>query len=31
IRENRDRYGFGYITVLEPDLEAFAPVIAQLR
>ncbi|NUP28310.1 MAG: TIGR03621 family F420-dependent LLM class oxidoreductase [Nocardia sp.] len=31
IRENRERYGFGYITVLEPDLEAFAPVIAQLR
>lgn len=31
IRANRDRYGFDYITVLESDLETFAPVIEQLR
>jgi hypothetical protein len=28
---NRDRYGFSYITVHEPYLEAFAPVIEHLR
>jgi probable F420-dependent oxidoreductase len=28
---NRDRYGFSYITVHEPYLEAFAPVIEYLR
>ena len=28
---NRDRYGFSYITVHEPYLEAFAPVIECLR
>ncbi|MGI5217895.1 TIGR03621 family F420-dependent LLM class oxidoreductase [Nocardia sp. CA-290969] len=31
LRANRERFGFGYITVLEPDLEAFAEVIAELR
>ncbi|MFD4401337.1 TIGR03621 family F420-dependent LLM class oxidoreductase [Nocardia sp. NPDC058499] len=31
LRVNRDRFGFGYITVLEPDLETFAPVIAECR
>jgi probable F420-dependent oxidoreductase len=27
----RERYGFSYLTVLEPYLEAFAPVVAELR
>ncbi|MEU2285218.1 LLM class F420-dependent oxidoreductase [Streptomyces sp. NPDC013178] len=27
----RERYGFSYLTVLEPYIEAFAPVIARLR
>jgi hypothetical protein len=27
----RERYGFSYLTVLEPYLEAFAPVVAALR
>lgn len=27
----RDRHGFSYLTVLEPHLEAFAPVVAELR
>ncbi|MFF3500727.1 LLM class F420-dependent oxidoreductase [Streptomyces sp. NPDC003247] len=27
----RERYGFSYLTVLEPYVEAFAPVIAELR
>ncbi len=27
----RERYGFTYLTVLEPYMEAFAPVMAQLR
>ncbi|MFI6622406.1 LLM class F420-dependent oxidoreductase [Streptomyces sp. NPDC050528] len=27
----RDRYGFSYLTVLEPYMEAFAPVMAALR
>ncbi|MGH3389165.1 MAG: LLM class F420-dependent oxidoreductase [Actinomadura sp.] len=31
LRERRELYGFSYITVLEPSLEAFAPVISLLR
>jgi probable F420-dependent oxidoreductase len=31
LARNRDRYGFSYITVHEPYLEAFAPVIEHLR
>ncbi|MFI1460186.1 TIGR03621 family F420-dependent LLM class oxidoreductase [Nocardia carnea] len=31
LRANRERFGFGYVTVLEPDLETFAPVIAEFR
>ncbi|MBK3574267.1 LLM class F420-dependent oxidoreductase [Streptomyces sp. MBT65] len=31
VRALRDRYGFSYLTVLEPYLEAFAPVIEDLR
>ncbi|MDF5756788.1 TIGR03621 family F420-dependent LLM class oxidoreductase [Spongiactinospora sp. TRM90649] len=31
IRHLRDTYGIGYITVLEPMLEVFAPVIGELR
>jgi probable F420-dependent oxidoreductase len=31
LREHRDRYGFSYITVHAPYLEAFAPVIDRLR
>ncbi|GAA3573697.1 TIGR03621 family F420-dependent LLM class oxidoreductase [Amycolatopsis ultiminotia] len=31
LRENRRRFGFGYVTVNELELEAFAPVIALLR
>ncbi|WP_128430488.1 LLM class F420-dependent oxidoreductase [Streptomyces cyaneus] len=27
----RERYGFSYLTVLEPHMEAFAPVIERLR
>lgn len=27
----RERYGFSYLTVLEPYMEAFAPVMARLR
>lgn len=27
----RERYGFTYLTVLEPYMEAFAPVMARLR
>ncbi|CAM5246505.1 LLM class F420-dependent oxidoreductase [Streptomyces aurantiogriseus] len=27
----RERYGFSYLTVLEPYIEAFAPVIAELK
>ncbi|MFD5847482.1 LLM class F420-dependent oxidoreductase [Streptomyces chartreusis] len=27
----RERYGFSYLTVLEPSMEAFAPVIERLR
>ncbi|WP_427923921.1 TIGR03621 family F420-dependent LLM class oxidoreductase [Streptomyces sp. cg40] len=31
LRALRDRYGFSYLTVLEPYLEAFAPVVEELR
>ncbi|MCB5909198.1 LLM class F420-dependent oxidoreductase [Streptomyces pinistramenti] len=31
LRERRERYGFSYITVLDPFMEAFAPVIAVLQ
>lgn len=31
LRAHRERFGFGYITVLEADLEMFAEVIAELR
>jgi probable F420-dependent oxidoreductase len=31
LREHRDRYGFSYLTVHAPYLEAFAPVIDRLR
>ncbi|RDI51112.1 LLM class F420-dependent oxidoreductase [Nocardia mexicana] len=31
LRERRKRYGISYFTVLEPNLEKFAPVIEQLR
>ncbi|MGW0180671.1 TIGR03621 family F420-dependent LLM class oxidoreductase [Nocardia sp. NPDC003345] len=31
LRAHRERFGFGYITVLEADLETFAEVIAELR
>lgn len=31
LRERRERWGFGYITVMESDMEAFAPVIPLLR
>jgi alkanesulfonate monooxygenase SsuD/methylene tetrahydromethanopterin reductase-like flavin-dependent oxidoreductase (luciferase family) len=31
VRALRDRYGFSYLTVLEPYMEAFAPVMAELR
>ncbi|MGW9028896.1 LLM class F420-dependent oxidoreductase [Streptomyces sp. NPDC055722] len=31
IRDRRRRYGFSYLTVLEPHMEAFAPVIEALR
>jgi probable F420-dependent oxidoreductase len=31
VRAQRDRYGFTYITVLEPYMEAFGPVIEELR
>ncbi|MEU9892420.1 LLM class F420-dependent oxidoreductase [Streptomyces phaeochromogenes] len=31
VRAQRDRFGFSYLTVLEPSMEAFAPVIARLR
>jgi probable F420-dependent oxidoreductase len=27
----RERYGFSYLTVLEPSMEAFAPVVAELK
>ncbi|WP_241779698.1 hypothetical protein [Streptomyces natalensis] len=31
LRERRERYGFSYITVLEPFLDAFAPVLEELK
>ncbi|MFE4669295.1 LLM class F420-dependent oxidoreductase [Streptomyces sp. NPDC056716] len=31
VRALRERWGFSYLTVLEPSMEAFAPVIAELR
>ncbi|AVH60172.1 MULTISPECIES: LLM class F420-dependent oxidoreductase [Streptomyces] len=31
VRAQRERYGFSYLTVLEPNMEAFAPVVAALR
>ncbi|MFJ9247559.1 LLM class F420-dependent oxidoreductase [Streptomyces sp. NPDC101776] len=31
VRALRDRYGFSYLTVLEPYMEAFAPVVGELR
>ncbi|MFI1970823.1 F420-dependent oxidoreductase [Streptomyces cinnamoneus] len=31
IRGHRERYGFTYFTILEPYMEAFAPVIEELR
>ncbi|SEC86840.1 probable F420-dependent oxidoreductase, MSMEG_2516 family [Streptomyces sp. 3213] len=31
VRALRDRHGFSYLTVLEPYIEAFAPVIEELR
>ncbi len=31
LRAGRERYGFSYVTVLEPSLEAMAPVIEALR
>ncbi|GGS75479.1 LLM class F420-dependent oxidoreductase [Streptomyces cinerochromogenes] len=30
-RAQRERFGFSYLTVLEPSMEAFAPVLARLR
>ncbi|WUD76830.1 TIGR03621 family F420-dependent LLM class oxidoreductase [Streptomyces sp. NBC_00510] len=31
LRRGRERFGFSYVTVLEPSMEAFAPVIEELR
>ncbi|MBD0421422.1 LLM class F420-dependent oxidoreductase [Streptomyces sp. NPDC052309] len=31
VRARRERYGFSYLTVLEPYMEAFAPVMRALR
>lgn len=31
LRSHRERYGFSYFTVLEPALDAFAPVIEELH
>ncbi|MGW2748029.1 LLM class F420-dependent oxidoreductase [Streptomyces sp. NPDC001450] len=31
VRAQRERFGFSYLTVLEPYMEAFAPVMARLR
>jgi alkanesulfonate monooxygenase SsuD/methylene tetrahydromethanopterin reductase-like flavin-dependent oxidoreductase (luciferase family) len=31
LREARQRFGFSFITVHEPYMEAFAPVIEELR
>jgi hypothetical protein len=29
-RARRERYGFAYLVVFEPSMEAFAPVVARL-
>ncbi len=31
VRARRERFGLSYLTVLEPSMEAFAPVLARLR
>ncbi|MFF1960603.1 LLM class F420-dependent oxidoreductase [Streptomyces sp. NPDC058220] len=31
LRERRERFGFSYLTVLDPFMEAFGPVIEELR
>ncbi|MFC7260807.1 LLM class F420-dependent oxidoreductase [Streptomyces lutosisoli] len=31
VRAQRERYGFSYLTVLEPNMETFAPVVEALR
>ncbi|MEU1460876.1 LLM class F420-dependent oxidoreductase [Streptomyces sp. NPDC005727] len=31
VRAQRERFGFSYLTVLEPSMEEFAPVLARLR
>lgn len=31
VRAQRERFGFSYLTVLEPSMETFAPVMARLR
>lgn len=31
LQAQRERYGFSYLTVLDPFMEAFAPVLAELR
>jgi probable F420-dependent oxidoreductase len=31
VRAHRERFGFSYLTVLEPSMEAFAPVMERLR
>lgn len=31
LRERRERFGFSYVTVLDPFLEAFAPVLEELK
>ena len=30
LQERRERYGFSYIVVTEPNMEALAPVVARL-
>ena len=30
LRERRERYGISYLTVIERDMEVFAPVVARL-
>lgn len=30
LRERRERYGFSYVVIVEPVMEVFAPVVAQL-
>jgi len=30
LRTRRDRYGFSYVVVHEAEMEAFAPVVAEL-